>query len=67
MRYTYDIVFQDGTNSNRKGFRETEGFCRSYIRWYNGSYESYFEDYKGGTVQIVCNETGNVIYEEEVR
>lgn len=27
----------------------------------------YFEDYKGGTVQIVCNETEEVVYEEAVK
>lgn len=37
-----------------------------YGNAHNGTNESYFADYKGGTVSIVCNETGETIYEEEV-
>ena len=64
--YTYDIVFNDDTDSNSKGFRSTRQECEDYIRMYNGTNESYFADYKGGSVQIVCNETEEVVYEEEV-
>lgn len=39
----------------------------NYIKTYNGTDESYFADYKGGTVSIVCNQTGEVIYEEKIR
>jgi hypothetical protein len=38
-----------------------------YITMHNGTGESYFADYKCGTVSIVCNETGEVAHEEEVR
>jgi len=34
---------------------------------YNGTDESYFADYKGGVVSVVCNETGEMIYEENVK
>ena len=27
----------------------------------------YFADYKDGTVSIVCNETGEIVYHEEVK
>ena len=64
---TYDVVFNDNENSNSKGFKETIDYCKDYIRHNNGTNESYFEDYKGGNVQVVCNETGEVVYEEEVR
>lgn len=65
--YTYDIYFNDDDNSNNKGFHESYQYCRDYIESNNGTNWSYFEDYKGGIVQIVCNETEEVVYEEEVR
>ena len=64
---TFDVVFQSDDSSNSKGFNATRQYCEDYIRMYNGTNESYFEDYKGGTVQIVCNETEEVVYEEEVK
>lgn len=64
---TYDIHFNDNTNSNSKGFSMTEQESRSYIGANNGTNTSYFADYKGGTVSIVCNESGETVYEEEVR
>ena len=64
---TYNVVFNDDTNSNDKGFEQTLAYCKDYISTYNGTNESYFADYKGGIVQIVCNETEEVVYEEEVR
>ena len=64
---TYDVVFNDSENSNSKGFEQSLEYCKGYIESFNGTNESYFEDYKGGTVSVVCNETGETIYEEEVR
>lgn len=64
---SYDVVFQSDDSSNSKGFNSDFDYCKDYIRMYNGTNESYFEDYKGGTVQIVCNETEEVVYEEEVK
>lgn len=63
----YDVVFQSETASNAKGFSQSLEYCKDYIRRYNGTNESYFADYKGGTVQIVCNETEEVVYEEVVK
>ena len=38
-----------------------------YIKTYNGSSESYFADYKGGTVSIVNNETDEYVYNETIK
>ena len=67
IKLTYNVVFNDDNNSNDKGFENTLDYCKNYIATYNGTNESYFADYKGGIVQIVCNETEEVVYEEEVR
>lgn len=58
---TYDVVFNNQENSDSKGFAESIEFCREYIDTFNGSNESYFADYKGGTASIVCNETGETV------
>ena len=67
QNYTYDVVFNDDYDSNNKGMNESLEYCKEYIRQNNGTNHSYFEDYEGGTVSIVCNETGETVYEEEVR
>lgn len=64
---TYDVHFNSSTDSNNKEFEYSFEEAKSYIERYNGTNESYFEDYKGGTVSIVCNETGETVYEETVR
>ena len=64
---TYDVHFNDESGSNNKGFSQSYDYCKTYIEAFNGTSESYFEDYKGGIVSIVCNETGETVYEEEVR
>lgn len=64
---TYNIVFQDDSDSQDKGFAESFDYCKKYIEQYNGTQHSYFADYKGGVVQVVCNETGEVEFEEEVK
>nr|DAI39187.1 MAG TPA: hypothetical protein [Caudoviricetes sp.] len=66
IKLTYNVVFNDDNDSNDKGFEQTLDYCKNYIASYNGTNESYFADYKGGIVQIVCNETEEVVYEEEV-
>ena len=63
MNYTYDVVFNDDNHSNHKGFKLSFTECKSYIKNHK---DSYFEDYKGGTVSIVCNETGETIKEVEI-
>lgn len=64
---TYDVIFNDNSNSNSKGMNGTQKERRQYIKFYNGTNESYFEDYKGGTVSIICNETNEVIYTTTVK
>ena len=61
---TYDIYFNDANDSNNKGFKLSIEECKSWID--NNRGESYFEDYQGGTVSIVCNETGETVYEENI-
>ena len=64
---TYDVQFDDEFDTNSKGWRESLEYCKDYIEQYNGTDESYFADYKGGVVSIVCNETEEVVYSEDVR
>ena len=64
---SYDIVFNDENDSNNKGFELTIDECKDYIRTYNGTNESYFADYKGGTVSIVSNSSGNTVYYEGIK
>lgn len=64
---TYDLEFNSDTDSMHTGFRESVEYCKQYIDMWNGTNHSYFEDFKGGTVSIRCNETEEVVYEEEVR
>ena len=63
---TYDIFFDDDTNSNNMGFKESLQYCMNYIKTWNGSKHSYFEDYKGGIVRIICHETEEAVFTETV-
>ncbi len=65
-KQTFDIIFNDDNNSNNKGFAISLDEAKNYIKMYNGTKESYFEDYKGGTVSIVCNETEETVFETEI-
>jgi hypothetical protein len=64
---TYDVHFNDSKDSNSKGFQLTLEECKEYIDANNGTNNSYFNDYKRGIVSIICNETGQTVYEETVR
>lgn len=64
---TYDVCFNSCEASNSKGFAQSAAYCRRYIACNNGTNNSYFADYKGGVVSIVCNESGETVYEENVR
>jgi len=64
---TYDVVFNDFTSSNSKGFQESLEYCRDYVEASNGTNDSYFADYKGGTVAVVCNDNGQRVFEEKVK
>ncbi len=64
---TYNIVFNDSENSNDLGLKENLEYCRNWIHIHNGTNWSYFEDYKGGEVSIVCNESGEVVHSENIQ
>jgi hypothetical protein len=64
---TYDVHFNDNNDSNSKGFEMTIEDAKAYITSNNGTNNSYFSDYKGGSVSIVCNETEEVVYDTEVK
>lgn len=66
-QYTYDVYFNDDNSSNNKGWHESYEYCLDYIKDNNGTNNSYFADYKGGTVSIYCNETEEDVYMETVR
>lgn len=63
---TYDIVFNDDSNSNSLGVKFTADEAIQYISMNNGTPRSYFADYNGGTVSAVCNETDEILHEEIV-
>lgn len=63
---TYDVHFNDSSNSNAKGFKETVDYCKNYIEARNGTQASYFPDYVGGTVSVVCNKTGETVFETKI-
>ena len=64
---TYDVHFDDENSSNCKGWAISLAECKDYIDSYNGTNESYFADYKGGTVSIYCNELDKIVYETEIK
>jgi hypothetical protein len=63
---TFDVIFNDANNTDRKGFAASADYCLQYVTAHNGTNDSYFADYSGGVVQVVCNEDGEVIHEERV-
>ena len=63
---TYDIVFNNNESSDDKGFARSIEDCRQYIDVHKKLKDSYCEDYTGGTVSIVCNETGETVYSEDI-
>lgn len=64
---TFDVVFHNQESSNSKGFKLTYQECQDYIDSNMGTDNSYFADYKGGTVCIVCDYNGNIIYQQDVK
>jgi hypothetical protein len=64
---TFDVVFGDEYTDDCHGWEESIEYCKQYIETTNGTDESYFEDYKGGTVSIVSNLTGDIKYNEIVK
>lgn len=64
---TYDVVFDSESRSNSKGFEESQEYCMNYINSHNGTDESYFKDYKGGIVSVICHQTGETVFQTEVK
>ena len=63
----YDVCFNSDDSSDSKGWNETYGYCKNYIDSNNGTNNSYFADYKGGTVSIYNNEREEDVYLEVVK
>lgn len=64
---TYDVHFNDANDSNNKGFNNSIEDCMIWIESNRNDNSTYFGDYKGGTVSIVCNETGEEVYSEIIK
>ena len=64
---TFDVIFNDSEGSNNMGWERSLEYCKNYITNHNGTNKSYFADYKGGSVSVICNETEEIVYEETVR
>lgn len=64
---TYDIHFNSDESSDNLGFTASLENCKDYIEMHNGTNHSYFEDYKGGMVSIVCKQTEETVFETEVQ
>jgi len=64
---TYNVYFDSDRESNDKGWKESYQYCKNYIDDNNGTRNSYFDDYKGGTVSVYCNETEEVVYSEPIK
>ncbi|MGR4860075.1 hypothetical protein ABLT32_13705 [Bacteroides pyogenes] len=64
---TYDVVFNDSCSSNSKNIHGTEQECRDWIKKNRNDKSTYFGDYVGGTVSIICEQSGETVYEEEIK
>ena len=66
--HKFDVRFDSDTMSDRKGFKSSYEYCIDYISMYNGTSESYFVDYKGGSVSIIdIDADESIVYSEEVK
>ena len=65
--FTYDVMFNDDTKSDTMGFHSSLQECINFIDLYNGNPNvPYFGDYKGGIVQIINNESKEVVFSADV-
>lgn len=62
----YNVVFNEGNNSNSKYFNADFEYCKNWISKHNGTSYSYFEYYNSGTVSIVNKETQEVVFETKI-
>lgn len=63
---TYDVQFDDDTDSNRQGINGTYQQCMNWIKFNRTDKSTYFGDYAGGTVSIFCLETGETVYSDNI-
>lgn len=63
---TYDVYFNDENNSNNEGLYSSYEDCMAWIEFNRHDKSTYFGDYRGGTVSIICNETGEEVYTEVI-
>lgn len=63
---TYDIQFNDANDSNNKGFSLTREEAIEKANDMLLTRDSYVNDYVGGTISVVCNETGETAWEKEI-
>lgn len=64
---TYNVLFHNGIESDRKGFHTSFENCLIFIKNNNGSNKAGFAEYHGGIVQIICNETGEKKFQTIVK
>lgn len=64
---TFDVHFDDQVTSNNMGWRKSYEYCRDWIECNRDTPGSYFSDYVGGEVSIICNESGEVVYREDIQ
>ena len=64
---SYDIFFwsEDKREGRAKEWMETYEGCLNYINNF-GDDDELFERFQGGIVQIICNETAEVVHEEPI-
>lgn len=69
MKNTFDIQFNDvtGLNKNSMSLELSLQECKDYIEIHNGKSDGYFSDYKGGAIKVVCNQTGETVYEDVIK
>lgn len=63
---TYDVIFNDDSDSNNVGIHGSYSECMSWIENNRNDETTYFGDYKGGTVSILCEELEEYVYEESI-
>ena len=63
---TYDVVFNDDSDSNNVGIHGSYSECMSWIENNRNDRTTYFGDYKGGTVSILCEELEEYVCEESI-
>lgn len=64
-KQSYDIFFWNDNHIEGKGFLDSYEGCLNYINNF-GDDDELFEQFQGGVVQIVCNETAEVVHEEPI-